>query len=155
MTLLKGSILEQYEQLYDIKMECFTEIQNMADKVKVLEKHLKIVSQINLKMGSMQVKIEELNKWRSIEKNVPSSLPVIKSYDISLHTLATTECQELASRFEEKSRQNLAEMMELYEKSIYDIQRYVQWLEINFEDEHTVPFSFFQELKDKYDKIKA
>ena len=62
----------------------------MADKVKVLEKHLEIISQINLKMESLQVKIEELDKWRSIEKNVPSSLPVIKTYDISLHTLDTS-----------------------------------------------------------------
>ena len=46
-------------------------------------------------------------------------------------------------------------MMELYEKSIYDIQRYIQWPEINFEDEHPVPFAFFQELDDRYEKIKA
>jgi len=127
----------------------------MVDKVKVLEKHLEIVSHINLKMGSLQVKIEELDKWRSIEKNVPSILQVIKSYDICLHTLPTSECQELASRFEEKARKNLAGMMELYEKFIYDIQRYVQWPEINFEDEHPVHFSFLQELKDRYEKIKA
>ena len=48
-----------------------------------------------------------------MENNVPSILPVIKSYDISLHTLATAECQDLASRFEENARQNLAGMMEL------------------------------------------
>ena len=46
---------------------------------------------------------------------------MIKSYDINFHTLATSECQELASRFEENARQNLAGMMDLYEKSIYDI----------------------------------
>jgi enoyl-[acyl-carrier-protein] reductase (NADH) len=100
--------------------------------VKYLEKHLEIVSQINLKMGSLQFNIEDLDKWRSIEKNVPSILPLIKSYDIILHTLATTECQELASRFEEIVRQDLAGMMELYEKYIYDIQRYVQWYDIKF-----------------------
>ena len=60
-----------------------------------------------------------------MEKNVPSSLLMIKSYDISLHTLATTECQDLASRFEERARQSLVGMMDLYEKSIYDIQRYI------------------------------
>ena len=76
-----------------------------------------------------------------MEKNVPSSLPVIKSYDISVHTLATSECQELASRFEKNARQNLAEMMELYEKYIFDIERYVQWPKINF--------------KDRYENIKA
>ena len=89
-----------------------------------------------------------------MEKNVPSSLPVIKNYDISVHALATNECHELASRFEEKARQVLIGMMELYEKSVSDIQRYVQWPEINFEEEHIVTFSFFQELEDRYEKIK-
>ena len=45
-------------------------------------------------------------------------------------------------------------MMDLYEKSIYDIQRYIQWPEINFEDEHLVPFSFFHKVQDNYEKIK-
>ena len=71
----------------------------MAEKVKALEKHIEIVSQINLKMESIQAKIEELDKWRNMEKNVPSSLPVVKAYDTRLHTLATNECQELASKF--------------------------------------------------------
>ena len=155
MTLLKESILEQQENLHDVKMECFIEIQKMADKVKMVEKNLEIVSQINQKMRSLHVKIEDLDRWGSIENNVPSSLPVIKSYDIILHTLTTSECQELASRFEENAKQNLAKMMELYEKSIYDIQRYIQWPEINFEEEHPVPFSFFQKLEDIYEKIKA
>ena len=56
----------------------------------------------------------------------------------------TNECQELASKFEEKSRQNLARMMEVYEKSIYDVQTYIQWSDINFRDEHFVSFAFFQ-----------
>ena len=116
MTPLKENILEQQEHLHDVKMDCFTEIEKMADKVKVLEKHLEILSQINLKMESLQVKIEELDMWRSIEKNVPSRLLVIKSYDIILHTMSTSECQELVSRFEERFRQNLVGMMELYEK---------------------------------------
>ena len=127
----------------------------MVDKVKVLENNLKIVSQINLKMESLQVKIVELDKWRNIEKNVPSSLPVIKTYDINLHILATSECRELSFKFEERARQKLAGMMELYEKSIYDIQRYIQWPEINFEDEHPISFSFFQEIKDRYERIKV
>jgi hypothetical protein len=76
----------------------------MPEKVKALEKHLEIVSQINLKMESLQVKIEELDKWRSMEKNVSSILPVVKTYDIRLHTIAMNECQELASKFEEKAR---------------------------------------------------
>ena len=47
---LKENIIEQQEKLHDVKMECFTEVQKMAEKVKALEKHLEIVSQINLKM---------------------------------------------------------------------------------------------------------
>lgn len=72
----------------------------MAEKVKSLEKHLEIVSHINLKMESLQVKIEELDKWRNMDKNVPSILLVVKTSDIRLHTLAMNECQELASKFE-------------------------------------------------------
>ena len=34
-------------------------------------------------------------------------------------------------------------------------QRYIQWPKINFEDEHPVPFSFFQNIEDRYKKIKA
>ena len=64
----------------------------MANKVKMVEKHLEIVSQTNQRMRYLQDKIEDLKEWRNKEKNVPSSLPVIKSYDISAHTLATTEC---------------------------------------------------------------
>ena len=55
-------------------------------------------------MESLQVNIEELVKWRRIEKNVPSSLLVIKTYDINLHTPTTSECQELAFIFEEGAR---------------------------------------------------
>ena len=88
----------------------------MDEKVKAPEKHLEIVSQINLKMESLPVKIEELDRWRNMEKSVPSILPEVKTCDIRLHTLATSECQELASKFEEKARQNLVGMMELYEK---------------------------------------
>ena len=46
-------------------------------------------------------------------ENVPSSLPVVKSYDIKLHALASNECQELASKFEEKARQSLAGMKDV------------------------------------------
>jgi len=34
MTPLKASILEKQERLYDVKMECFTKIQKMDDKMK-------------------------------------------------------------------------------------------------------------------------
>jgi hypothetical protein len=78
MIPLKENILEQQEQLHDVKVECFMEIQKMAEKVKALDKHLEIVSQINLKMESLQAKIEDLYIWRNMEKSVPSSLPAVK-----------------------------------------------------------------------------
>jgi chromosome segregation ATPase len=108
ITPLKLSILEQKESLHDVKMDCFTKIQKMTDKVKVVEKHLEIVSQTNQRMNDMQAKIEDIEEWMNKEKNVPSFLPVIKSYDISVHTLDTIECQGLASRFEENARKDLA-----------------------------------------------
>ena len=46
-------------------------------------------------------------------------------------------------------------MMDLYEKSIYDIQRYIQWPKINFEDEHLAPCALFKQLEDSHEKIKA
>ena len=92
MTLLKESILEQQEQLHDVKMECFTTIQKMADKMKMVEKHLEIVSQTNQRMRALKAKSEDPEESRNNEKNVPSILVVIKSYDISVHTLATIEC---------------------------------------------------------------
>ena len=127
----------------------------MAEKVKAIEKQLELVSQINLKMESLQSKIKEIDNWRNMGKNVPSNLLTIKSYDIRLHTLATNECQEVASKFEEKARQSLPKMIDVYEKLIYDVQIYIQWPEINFRDEHPVSFSFFQELEEKYEVIKA
>ena len=72
-------------------------------------------------MRDLQEKIVELEEWRSNENNIPSSLPMIKSYDISVHALVTTECWDIASRFEENAWKDLAGMMDLYEKSIYDI----------------------------------
>ena len=60
----------------------------MEEKVKSLGKHLEIVSQINLKMESLQTKTEELDKWRNMEKSVPGGLLAMKAYDIS-YTLWT------------------------------------------------------------------
>ena len=95
MTPLNVSILEQQGKLHDVMMECFTEIHKMANKMKMVEKHLEIVSQTNQRMRSLQDKIEDLNEWRNKENNVPSSLPVIKSYDISVHTLANYQVSRL------------------------------------------------------------
>ena len=74
----------------------------MVDMLKDLEKHLEVASQIHRSMESLQVKIEELEEHRSSYKNVLDDLLELKSYDIRLHTLATHEFQELASKFEEK-----------------------------------------------------
>ena len=71
-----------------------------------------------------------------------------------MYSMATEECQDLASRFEENARKDLARMMVLNERSIYDIHRYIQWLEINFEDEHPVPYALFKQLEDNYEMIK-
>ena len=90
-----------------------------------------------------------------MEKNVPNSLPIVKAYDIRLHTLATNECQEIASKFEEKVRKSTAILMNVYDKSIYNFQRYLQWSKISFIDEHPISFPFFQEIKDKYKMTKA
>ena len=45
--------------------------------------------------------------------------------------------------------------MDLHEKYIYDIQRYILWPEINLEDAHPIPFSFFKKLEGSYEKVKA
>ena len=57
MTPFKASILEKQERLHDVKIECFTQIQKMVDKMKSVEKHLKIVSQTNQRMRVLQAKI--------------------------------------------------------------------------------------------------
>ena len=90
-----------------------------------------------------------------MEKKFPSTLPAVKAYDIGLHTLATNECEELASKFKEKVRKSLVGMMDVYDKSFYDVQRYLQWPDINFRDEHPISFSFFQDLEDKYKITKV
>ena len=64
-------------------------------------------------MESLWIKVEELDRWRNMEKNISSGLPGIKAYDIRLHTLATNECQELASMFEQKVKKSLVGMMNM------------------------------------------
>ena len=53
-----------------------------------------------------------------MERSVPSGIPVIKSYDIRLHTLASNYCEELSSIFEQRSRKSLTGMMDVYDKSV-------------------------------------
>ena len=136
-------------------MECFHEIKKMTDKVKSIEKHLEIVSQTHQRMRDLQDKIIELEEWRSTEKKIPSSLPTIKGYDIIVYSIAIEECQDLASQFEKNARKDLARMMDLYEKSTYDIQRYFRWPEINLEDEHPIPSTLFDQLGSDYEKVKV
>ena len=136
-------------------MECFNEVKIITNKVKSIEKHLEIVSQTYQRMRDLQEKNVKLKKWRSTKKNIPSSLPTIKSYDIMVHSMATKECQDLASTFEENARKNLAGMMDLYERSTYDIQRYIQWPKIIFEDEHPIPYALFKQLDDDFVKVKV
>jgi hypothetical protein len=121
----------------------------------MVEKHLELASQTNQRMRDLQAKIEDLEEWRNKETNVPSNLLVIKSYYIIVHTLATTECQDLASRFEENARKDLAGIMDLYEKYIYDIKRYIQWPKINLKGEHPIPYAFFKKIEGRYETIKA
>lgn len=120
-TSLRATILDQHEKLYDVKMECFDKVKKMVDKVKMIENNLDIVSQTHQRMRNLQEKIIELKGWRSTKKNIPRSLLTIKSYDITVYSMATEECQDLASRFEENARKDLVGMMDLYEKSTYDI----------------------------------
>ena len=79
----------------------------MVDKVKMIEKHLDIVSQTHLRMRDLEEKIIELDEWRSIKRDIPNSLPSVKSYDIIVYTMAMEECQDLASQFKENARKIL------------------------------------------------
>ena len=46
-------------------------------------------------------------------------------------------------------------MMDLYEKTTNAIQRYIQWPEINFEENHPVPITVFEEIKKDFERVKA
>ena len=102
--------------------------------------HLKYIE-----VESMQVKIEEFEEWRSLEKNVPDGLPSLKSYDIMPHTLATNECQELGSKFEEKVKLSIVGIMKICTSNIQEMQRDVQWPEIDLQQKKPMTFSFFSE----------
>ena len=103
-TPLRATILKQHETLYDVRMECFDKVKKMADKVKMIKKHLDTVSQTQQRMRNLQEKIIELDEWRSIEKDISRSLSLVKSYDITVYSMATKDCQDLDSRFKENTR---------------------------------------------------
>ena len=136
-------------------MECFDKVKKMLDNVKMIKKNLDIISQTHQRMRNLQEKIIELDEWRSTKKDIPSSLPSVKRYDIIVYSMAIEECQDLVSRFEENARKDLAGMMELYEKSMYHIQRYIQCPEINFEEDHQVPITVFEQIEKDFEKVKA
>ena len=140
---LKENILEKQEWLHDVREECFKETKKMAEKIKALEKHLQITYQINQKMESMWIKFEVLYAWKNMEKIVQSGHLGIKAYGIILHTLVTNECQEVACKFEEKVKQSLAGMMNVYDELVQDTKKYIKWPQINFQDEHLIPFHLF------------
>ena len=52
-TPLRATILDQHSKLYDVRMECFEKVKKMADKVKMIEKHLNIVSLTHQKMRDL------------------------------------------------------------------------------------------------------
>ena len=43
----------------------------------------------------------------------------------------------------------------LFRSTTYDIQRYIQWHEINFEENHPVPITVFEEIKKDFEKVKV
>ena len=91
-TPLRATIMNLHAKLYDVRMKCFDKVKKMVDKAKVIEKHLDIGSQTHQRMKNLQEKITELDEWRSTEKDIPGSLPSVKSYDITVYSMATEEC---------------------------------------------------------------
>jgi hypothetical protein len=69
--------------------------------------------------------------------------------------MSTEECQDLSSRFEENARKDLAGMIDLYDKSTYDIQRYIQWSKIYFKEDHPAPITLFEQIKKDFQKVKV
>jgi hypothetical protein len=136
-------------------MECFDKLKKITNKVKVIEKHLDIVSQTHQRLRNLQEKIIELDEWRITEKYILNSLPSVKSYDITVYSMVIEECQDLASRFKENARKDLAGMMGLYEKSTYDIQRYVQGPNINFKEDRPLPITIFEQIEKDFEKVKV
>jgi hypothetical protein len=55
----------------------------------------------------------------------------LSTYDIILHTLDTSGCQELTSKFEEKVKQRLAGIMKVYKDNFQHMKKDIQWPKIN------------------------
>ena len=69
--------------------------------------------------------------------------------------LATHECQELASKFDERVKQSIAGILMIYTSNIQEMQRNVQWLDINLQQEKPMPFYFFEKPENEYEAIKV
>ena len=115
----------------------------MVDMLKALEKHLEVASQIHRSMESLQVKIEELEEWRSLKKSAYDGLLSLKSYDIMIHTFDTHECEEIASKFKEKVKQSIARLMKIYISNIQEMKIHFQWPKIYLQQDKPLTFSFF------------
>ena len=98
-------------------------------------------------MESLRIKVEELDRWKNMEKIVLSGLPGIKAYDIRLHTFLTNECQDLACRFEEKFKQSLSGMMNVYDEPVQDIQNISNGLRSIFKMNIQFHFLYFRRSK--------
>ena len=59
-------------------MERFAKTQKLADTIKSFDRHLENASQINQKMESLWIKIEDVDRWIIIENNSPSGILGIK-----------------------------------------------------------------------------
>ena len=70
-----------------------------------------------------------------------------------MYTLATSECQELASKFEGTVKQSLTGIMKVYIDNVQDMKKDIQWPYINIQDEKPIPFSFFQKWESEYESI--
>ena len=84
------------------KFNIFTDVHKMATIIKDLEKHSENASQVYQNMESLRTKIEELDEWRNLEKNVLGGLPIIKAYDIRMHTLSTKNAKNLLQNLKKK-----------------------------------------------------
>ena len=45
--------------------------------------------------------------------------------------------------------------MDVYDKSVQDIQKYLQWPKISFQDEYPIPFALFPNLEYAYEFVKV
>lgn len=58
-------------------------------------------------------------------------------------------------KFEENIKESLAWIMKLYIDNVQHMKKDIRWLEINIQDEQSIPFSFFQKLENEHESIKV